>query len=292
MGPTSNPAIQMKLPVASCGESQAENQMRKALNTRVLSNALLVLILCLASQVKATSTPTPLFCLDYETGILTSEATGVAVVIPNAVDAISIDCTLARSGQCSLRSTVSNTPDYISFGAHRAESNTQALRATRYSSGDAIRYAFSLYLPSDWETDSRDSIDIIWQFKRFGTYPDMFVAIKGADIVLRLTGDKQETLVKNYPTGQWIDFRIDALWSYESGGRVIAAIRQPAEEEFKEIVKISGANMGDVRPRSGFLKWGIYKPAYKHSVTSRPRIVFHDKICVEQWNASEPDRLP
>jgi len=262
------------------------------LNIRVLSNALLVLILCLASQVKATSTPTPLFCLDYETGILTSETTGVAVVTPNAVDAISIDCTLARSGQCSLRSTVSNTPDYISFGAHRAESNTQALRATRYSSGDAIRYAFSLYLPSDWETDSRDSIDIIWQFKRFGTYPDMFVAIKGADIVLRLTGDKQETLVKNYPTGQWIDFRIDVLWSYETRGKVIAAIRQQAEEEFKEIVKIIGANMGDTRPRSGYLKWGIYKPGYKHSTTSRPRTVFHDKICVQGWNTSEPDFLP
>ena len=280
------------LPVASCGESQVENELQKALNIRVLSNTLLLLILCLASQVKATSTPTPLFCLDYETGTPTSEVTGVAVVTPNAVDAISIDCTLARSGQCSLRSTVSNTPDYISFGAHRAESDTQALRATRYSSGDAIRYAFSLYLPSDWEIDSRDSIDIIWQFKRFGTYPDMFVAIKGADIVLRLTGGKQDTLVKNYSTGQWIDIRIDVLWSYETGGKVIAAIRQPAEEEFKEIVKISGANMGDTRSRSGYLKWGIYKPGYDHSTTSRSRIVFHDKICIEGLNTSEPDYLP
>lgn len=280
------------LPVASCGESQVENELQKALNIRVLSNTLLLLILCLASQVKATSTPTPLFCLDYETGTPTSEVTGVAVVTPNAVDAISIDCTLARSGQCSLRSTVSNTPDYISFGAHRAESDTQALRATRYSSGDAIRYAFSLYLPSDWEIDSRDSIDIIWQFKRFGTYPDMFVAIKGADIVLRLTGGKQETLVKNYSTGQWIDIRIDVLWSYETGGKVIAAIRQSAEEEFKEIARTSGANMGDTRPRSGYLKWGVYKPGYEHSTTSRPRVVFHDKICVEEWNMSEPDYLP
>lgn len=187
---------------------------------------------------------------------------------------------------------VANTPEYISFGAHRAESDTEALMATRYSMGDAIRYAFSLYLPSDWEVDSRDSIDIIWQFKRFGTSPDMFVAIKGKDIVLRLTGGKQVTLVKNYSTGQWIDFRIDTLWSYESGGKVIAAIRQPPEQEYRETGRVSGANMGDVRPRSGFLKWGIYKPAYEHSVTSRPRIVFHDKICVERWNASEPDRLP
>lgn len=246
----------------------------------------------MVSQVRAASTPIPIFCLDYETGTLTSEVIGVAVVKPNAVDAISIDCTFARSGQCSLRSTVSNTPEYISFGAHRAESDTEALKATRYSSGDAIRYAFSLYLPPDWEIDSRDSIDIIWQFKRFGTYPDMFIAIKGKDIVLRLTGGIQETLVKNYSTGQWIDFRIDALWSYESGGKVIAAIRQPPEEEFKETLRISGANMGDTRPRSGYLKWGIYKPGYEHSTTSRPRIVFHDKICVERLNTSEPDHLP
>ena len=146
--------------------------------------------------------------------------------------------------------------------------------------------------PSDWEIDSRDSIDIIWQFKRFGTYPDMFVAIKGADIVLRLTGGKQETFVKNYPTGHWIDFRIDVLWSSENGGKVIGAIRQPPEEEFKEIVRIRGANMGDTRPRSGYLKWGIYKPGYEHSITYRPRIAFHDMICVEGWNMSEPDYLP
>lgn len=269
-----------------------EKGLPTGINLRALSSALLLLIFCWVSQARAASTPSPIFCLDYETGTLTSEVMGVAVVTPNAVDAISIDCTLARSGQCSLRSTVSNSPDYISFGAHRAESDTQALRATRYSSGDAIRYAFSLYLPSDWEVDSRNSIDIIWQFKRFGAYPDMFVAIKGADIVLRLTGGKQETLVKNYSPGQWIDFRIDALWSYEAGGKVIAAIRQPAEEKFKEIVKIRGTNMGDTRPQSGYLKWGIYKPGYEHSTTSRQRIVFHDKICVERLNTSEPDHLP
>jgi Polysaccharide lyase len=262
------------------------------MNIQALSNALLLLTFCLASQVRAASTPMPIFCLDYETGTLTSEVMGVAVVKPQAVDAISIDCTLARSGQCSLRSTVSNTPDYISFGAHRAESDTQALRAMRYSSGDANRYAFSLYLPSDWEIDSRDSIDIIWQFKRFGTYPDMFVGIKGRDIVLRVTGGKQETLVKSYPTGQWIDFRIDVLWSSENGGKVIGAIRQPPEEEFKEIVRINGTNMGDIRPQSGYLKWGIYKPGYEHSTTSRQRIVFHDKICVERLNAVGLDSLP
>ena len=187
---------------------------------------------------------------------------------------------------------VANSPDYISFGAHRAESNTEAIEATRYSSGDAIRYAFSLYLPPDWEVDSRDSVDIIWQFKRFGTYPDMFIGIKGQDIVLRLTGGKQETLVKNYSVGQWIDFRLDVLWSYQSGGKVIAAIRQSSENEFKEIVKVSGANMGNNRPRSAYLKWGIYKPGYKYSTTARPRIVFHDKICVERWNISERDRIP
>jgi len=267
-------------------------RLPSGMNIRALSNTLLLSIFCLVSQIEAASTPIPSFCLDYETGTLTSDVTGVEAITPSAVDAISIDCTIARSGQCSLRSTVSNTPDYISFGAHRAESNTQALSATHYSSGDAIRYAFSLYLPSDWEIDSRDSIDIIWQFKRFGTYPDMFIAIKGKDIVLRVTGGKQETLVKNYSTGQWIDFRVDALWSYESGGQVMVAIRQPPEEEFRETIRIHGANMGDLRPRSAYLKWGIYKPGYEHSTTTRPRIVFHDKICVESLNVMELDSLP
>lgn len=257
---------------------------------RILANVLLFSTLCwLSSHAQAASTP--IFCLDYETGTPTSEIGGVVAVMPEAIDAISIDCTLARSGRCSLRSMVANSPGYISFGAHRAESNTEAFEATRYSSGDAIRYEFSFYLPADWEVDSRDSVDIIWQFKRFGTYPDMFVGIKGQNIVLRLTGGKQEILVKNYSTGQWIDFRLDVLWSYQNGGQVIAAIRLPPENEFKEIVKVSGANMGDSRPRSAYLKWGIYKPGYKYSSTARPRIVFHDKVCVERLNTSELDRL-
>jgi len=187
---------------------------------------------------------------------------------------------------------VANTPEYISSGAHRAESDTETLMATRYSVGDAIRYTFSLYLPSDWELDSRDSIDIIWQFKRFGASPDMFIAIKGKDIVLRLTGGKQETLVKNYSTGQWIDFRIDVLWSYEDEGKVMVSVRQSPEVEFSRAVSIRGANMGDVRPRSAYLKWGIYKPGYEHSITSRPRAVFHDKVCVERLNAAELESLP
>lgn len=265
--------------------------MQAALKIRILANGLLFSTLCwLSSHAQAANTP--ILCLDYETGTPISEVDGVVAVLPNAVDAISIDCTIARSGRCSLRSMVANTPNYISFGAHRAESNTEALEAARYSSGDAIRYEFSLYLPPDWEVDSRDSVDIIWQFKRFGTYPDMFVGIKGQDIVLRLTGGKQETLVKNYSVGQWIDFRLDILWSYQSGGKVIAAIRQPPENEYKETVKVSGSNMGDNRPRSTYLKWGIYKPGYKYSTTARPRIVFHDNICVEPWNISKLGRIP
>ena len=265
--------------------------MQTALTIRGFAKVLLFSTLCwLSSHAQAASTP--ILCLDYETGTPTSEGGGVVAVMPEATDAISIDCTLARSGQCSLRSMIADTPDYISFGAHRAESNTEALEATRYSSGDAIRYEFSLYLPIDWEVDSRDSVDIVWQFKRFGTYPDMFVGIKGKDIVLRLTGGKQETLVKNYSAGQWIDFRLDVLWSYQSDGKVVASIRQPPEDEYKETVKVSGANMGDNRPRSTYLKWGIYKPGYKYSTTARPRIIFHDKICVEPWFTSEPDHLP
>jgi Polysaccharide lyase len=265
--------------------------VQAALTIRGFANVLLLSTLCwLSSHAQAASAP--IFCLDYETGTPISEIGGVVAVMPEAIDAISIDCTIARSGQCSLRSMIANTSDYISFGAHRAESNTEALELTRYSSGDAIRYAFSLYLPPDWEVDSRDSVDIIWQFKRFGTYPDMFVGLKGRDIVLRLTEGKQETLVKNYSAGQWIDFRLDVLWSYQSGGKVIAAIRQSPGNEYNVVARVSGANMGDNRPRSTYLKWGIYKPGYKYSTTARPRIVFHDKICVERWNTSELDRLP
>jgi hypothetical protein len=220
--------------------------------------------------------------VDYESRTINSDVIGVEAAKPSAEDSIGVDCSISRRGRCSVRSKVALSDDYISFGAHRAESNTESIAMTRYSAGDHIRYGFSLYLSPDWEVDSRELVDIVWQFKRFGMSPDMFVGVKERDIVLRATRGKQALLVKNYPVGKWIDFRIDVFWSPEGDGRVSVAVRLPPAEDYIETATIFGENMGNARPKNAYLKWGLYKPGYKNSKASHPRIVFHDEIYIER----------
>jgi hypothetical protein len=238
----------------------------------------------LTSWAAAPIQPQGVMQVDFENGAAFTGLPGVTITLPRASNAITVDCNIARASRCSMRTEINNTPDYISHAAHRAEADTHLHKPTLYSEYEQTRYGFSLYLVDSWEVDNRESIDIIWQFKRTGTQPDVFVAIKGEDIVLRTVNGKQQTLIKNFPRGKWIDFRIDILWSSGEAGAINTDLRFPPAQAFMPVGSLKGRNMYDSRPKSGYLKWGLYKPAYQESRTHRPRIVFHDDIYVERLN--------
>jgi len=238
----------------------------------------------LAPQAASGASPYTVMQLDFENGLAHVNKQGIAVTLPKASNAIVVDCVNARTGRCSMRTEIDNTPEYISHAAHRAESDSHLIKETLYSEFDQMRYGFSLYVANSWETDSRESIDIIWQFKRTGTQPDIFLAIKGEDIVLRAVGGKQEIIVKNYPRGKWIDFRLGILWSPGEAGTINAEVRLPPREEFVLATNMKGQNMVDSRAKSGYIKWGLYKPDYKNSKVHHPRVVFHDDIYIEHIN--------
>jgi hypothetical protein len=220
--------------------------------------------------------------VDYEGGTLESAGDGIKATWPAAKDAFAISDQKPRSGQFCLRTKVANTDDYISDGKHRAETGTARLAAYRHNEGDVFRYQFSFRLQEDWQFDSRDSIDIIWQFKRFGGQPDGFVAVKGKDVVLRSGREAQGTLLENCKAGEWIDVCIIVRWSPGANGFVEGFAKRATGTQFKKMVVLHGPNMRDAKPDSSYLKWGIYKPGAKNSIATKPHVIYHDEIIVEK----------
>ena len=221
-----------------------------------------------------------IFFTGYEADEVTS---GLEKDLPEAKDAVSRSGTVSRGGKFSICHKIANSKEYISYNAHRAESTTMHHRASRYSEGDHFRYQFSVYLPANWEVDSRESVDIFWQFKRFEGGPDVFVAVKGSDIVLRSNGlnnRRQDPLIKNYKTGRWYDFRLDILWSTGAKGQLKALVKSGDEKEYSEVVSFSGANIQNAKDNSAYLKWGIYKPDFNLSRLKNARVIYHDEISV------------
>ena len=203
--------------------------------------------------------------------------------LPKAKDAVGRSGVVSRSGKYSIRHKIANSKEYISHNAHRAESTTMHHSASRYNEGDHFRYQFSIYLPADWEVDSRDSIDIFWQFKRFDGGPDIFIAVKGTDIVLRSNGlnnRRQDALVKDYKAGRWYDFRFDILWSAGSEGQLRAFMKSGDEKEYVEVASFKGATAQRDTNNSTYLKWGVYKPDFDKSTVKNPRVIHHDQISV------------
>lgn len=197
-----------------------------------------------------------------------------------APHALKVDCSVARSGKCSVMASVEKSAASISAGAYRAESDTMQLPATRYSPGDTLQYRFSLKLPTEWEIQPRSSIDIVWQFKRFDGPPDMFVAVKGNSLVLRVGATAQVKLLEPLPLGQWLDIDLKVHWSTHPDGYAMGTV-SGANGSIAENFSYQGPTTLNNKPQAAYLKWGLYKPGKTDgSMQFQPRAVWHDDIYV------------
>jgi len=220
------------------------------------------------------------FSMDYEQPASAAHIMATMSTRPNA-DALTVDCSVARSGRCSVRARVEAAASSISAGAYRAESDTMTLLPTRYSPGDTVRYRFSLRLPPDWQLQPRSAIDMVWQFKRFDGPPDMFVAVKGNSLVLRAGAKAQVTLLEPVPLGHWMDVDLTVHWSAQPDGWVkgrVAVDNANAARAFD----YTGPTTRNNKPGAAYLKWGLYKPGKTDgSMQFSPRTVWHDDIQIE-----------
>ncbi len=226
--------------------------------------------------------------VDYESGDLSTNKDVVAD-LPPARDAISISDQEARGGKFCVRTKVANSPDYISHGKHRAETTVMKWMPVRYNEGDVFRYRFSVRLSDDWQIegklpDDRDSVDIIWQFKRFEGGPDVFIGVKREEIVIRTASGAQCTLFGKYTPGKWMDFCVISRWSAGANGFTEVFTKRATEREFRKAASLHGPNTRDAKPNSAYLTWGIYKPGMSNTTATNPRVVYHDDIIVEKMS--------
>ena len=224
------------------------------------------------------------FIANYESGAENSGNSGIEAFSPPAEDAISVSSSIVREGNYSINHRVRFSDDYISAGRQRAESNTLGLPEALYNEGDKRRYQFSIFLETPWPIDTQDSLEIIWQWKRFGGGPDMFVLIRGTNIELRaLAGDRgiRKTIVNNYRVGEWIDLQIDVDFSAGDSGLVKTYYKYASDSGYIAGEEYAGPNMENDMVDHNQTKWGVYMPAFSYSLyPDMVRSVYHDAIRV------------
>ncbi len=214
--------------------------------------------------------------IDYEAGLV-SERGRYTAHPPPRQSAIAIDERVVREGRRSLRTEIGPGPEYQSFGATRAESSTIDGDLGRYGAHDRRAYAFSFRLEPGWVFDAPESIDAIWQFKRGGARPDVFVAVKGSALVLRSYGGVQKVLVSSLEPGRWYDACLRIDWSTEGDGAILASARPAGESEPAPVV-VDGPNLGAPAGGVAYAKWGLYKPGPAVRDGAAAHVIRHDAL--------------
>lgn len=215
---------------------------------------------------------------------------------------------VARQGTSSVRSEL-RYGDAEAFGGPRAE--TAVVRgASDYAAGTEFHYGFSVYLAAGW-LDDGDVEDIVFQWhappdSELGERPkspNLFLAVKNGQFVLRITSDaalvssdasplrEQAVLVDALDTtgGTWHDFVFHVSWSYDADGWIEAWHKTASESTYRQVLGKAGPNLHNDTNR-GYVKWGIYKPAWRGGASAVPaRVLHHDEIRVgASFGAVEP----
>lgn len=186
------------------------------------------------------------------------------------------------------------------FGGPRAETLVVGDAASRYRSGDVRYYGFRVKIPAGWIDDGGNE-DILFQWKNSADpgeadkSPDAFLAVKRNELVLRVTWDSRALSTATSPTklqyllvpgldlsrGTWHDFVFKFSWSHTAGsGRTIAWHKRSDQASYTRVLDVTGPNKFNDQAKS-YLKWGIYKPAWRTGATAAAeRTVRHDNIRV------------
>ena len=196
------------------------------------------------------------------------------------------------------------------FGGPRAETAVVGNGASRYAAGQARFYGFRVLIPAGWVNDGINE-DIVFQWHNIpdtgeaSKSPNLFLAVKRNELVLRITSDAQRISTATSPVKSqillvgnldlahsiWHDFVFEVTWSYQAGaGRVRVWHKTSTQASYALVANRAGPNMhNDVQ--KGYVKWGIYKPSWRNGVTAvNRREVRHDNIRVgRSFTAVRPD---
>ena len=215
----------------------------------------------------------------------------------------------SRNGGTSFRSHLEYGDAEVADGT-RAEVHTGHWDSSQFRSGRTVYYGFSIYIVSSWETDSRQEILFQWH-----TQPDECEDMKYPSAFLSLEPDGQWRLRVNSDDdrcggresmtrerfdltraepGSWHDFVFEFDWDYTEAGSVEVWHQTDKRPGWESVLQTSGPNTyNDDQGVTGYLKWGVYKPAWNDGPTDvDQRTVFHDNIAFGNSFESVDPSLP
>lgn len=207
----------------------------------------------------------------------------------------------ARFGTTAGRSEL-RYGDEEAYGGPRAELAVVGNSNSRYEAGSEAYYGFSVRLMPNWVNDGAIE-DIMFQWHSApdtslgeqSHSPNVYLGIKRDEWILRITSDsnavstndsvlkEQVVLVADldYSQTPWHDFVFHIRWANTGTTGLIEVWHKLADEPgYTKVLTKTGPNMHNDLT-DGFVKWGIYKPAWRSAATAASkRIVDHDEVRV------------
>ncbi|MEU4449052.1 polysaccharide lyase [Actinosynnema sp. NPDC050801] len=274
---------------------------RKAL--RALSVPLVVAALTTAADTDAGAVT--ILRADYEDGT-TSSGTDIGLneCCPHS---IGVTTSVSRTGNHAIRSRLRYGDPEVEVGGTRAESHTLGMEDTYFRSGGSAYYGFSVYIPSTWRNDRAE--DIVFQWKPWpdacetDKAPSAFLTTRPSGVWrLRVNSDGGRCSTPGSTTstssdfadvrpGRWHDFVFRFKWSHGDDGITEVWHQTHENPGWRQVVAKTGPNtFNDDETTYGYLKWGIYKPAWNTGPTDvTDRTVAHDNVAIgTSFSAVDP----
>jgi len=243
----------------------------------------------------------------YEDGSLNSGIANINPTNATASDAAYIVSPGATTPNHAIaHKVVYGDSGYNSDGNWRSESDAQQVVAARYFPGDERRYEFSVMLKDwpVWNQGDPTNESNLFQLKVSGgeNVPLMIRAQRNVIRVRYQDVSVKDILPDLHPyVNQWIQFRIDVLWTTSATGYMITYMKLPGQANFQEVDRKTNyaTFTGDVSAGNlGYIKWGLYVVP-----TNSTRTVYHDDIRIINlnqaptttgliWGNSIPDANP
>jgi len=185
--------------------------------------------------------------------------------------------------------------DPLTSGSKRCETSSIKLRQRRINSNTTMFYGMSIQLDEGFQFDG-PWCDILVQWKGFGSHPFLSIQQKHTGLYLRVNSHPSETFVPTRDTaslvksghvltetvekGVWYDFIFHVVWDYKTDGvgMLEVEMKKASDEDYIQVVKAVGPNMYN---KTGYLKWGIYKPNWKredYNGGATERLIYHDNV--------------
>lgn len=200
----------------------------------------------------------------------------------------------SRSGGTAFRSYLRYGDAPVADGI-RAETHTASWDASRFGPGETVYYGFSIYLVSTWETDTSEDIVFQWHTEpedcEAEKFPSAFLSVQPEGMWrLRVNGDdnpctEAATIEKTgydlaaAEPGRWHDFVFAFKWDSTDAGVVQAWHQTDLDPGWEQVLDGTGPNTYNDAESNGYLKWGIYKPAWNTGPTGvGSRVLFHDNV--------------